>query len=695
MRWQLLPILSPILSIAIIACALSGECRSQITNIDVATFNAHPDDGLDDTLGINNAIKAIGGGSVHLVFQPGVYDLYPPRDDGPTPFILNKTESESFFTIQNAADVTIEGNGATFLCHGYKITTDSKHFYGYFDLFQFKNCTGVTVQDLIVDMVRAPFTFGICSTVYAPPTSPPPGGVPYDQRYFEMLITGNQLHDGATSVTDLGNMHMDLFTHHTPLGVPNGRVFFHVDNRNPAHPHSFQVIQPVTTGPGSALHRIKGVSITSTPPYIGPGWNLMTSGLCQNNQSTFGALQAFDYVVAVHHFNQHVCFGFSNCDGIHVSDVTIHKFPGKAIWGFSSANLSVEGLNLIPSSDYPWPATLTGDGIWFDDCRGSASITDCHFEGLFDDGINIFTNYFPVDRVETIAQPKSFRIVIPKGHTRIPSWFRIGDVIQFCDKDMNELPAQPHATLSTNATIHQTKDELYLVFPGSKPSNLTAICNLSWFPQPQNYVISGCVFRTIRGSGIRLHANTSVESCTFQNVTNSAIACGPLWYKGTFTKGFCEGPSGGNLHIFNCDIHTTTYGWGFNNLNHGAISIQTSIQEKYPILTWDTGSYFASTNILVEECWFRDVGGAALTGRDARGIEVRSCHFGSIGIFGHLLGSTFHPAGQSLLYFNEAGNISIHDNTVLPGGGWTSSGPGVQKGTKMYGGYSEYSNVGF
>jgi hypothetical protein len=121
--------------------------------------------------------------------------------------------------------------------------------------------------------------------------------------------------------------------------------------------------------------------------------------------------------------------------------------------------------------------------------------------------------------------------------------------------------------------------------------------------------------------------------------------------------------------------------------------VQTSIQavsEK-----WRTGSYHSLAQILIDGCTIHEVGGAALTGRDVRGLEVRNCQFGSVGIAGHLLPLPFQRAGQSLLYFDQAGDISILNNAMLPGGSWTWQGTGDQQGLNMHGTYSKSGNTGF
>jgi hypothetical protein len=104
MRWYL----PPLLCVIVISSALSSDCRAQHTTLDLASFGAIPDDGVDDIAAINAAIQVIGSGNVQLVFQPGVYDLRPRSHWSPSPA---GWPSWSIFYIQNASNVTIQGNG--------------------------------------------------------------------------------------------------------------------------------------------------------------------------------------------------------------------------------------------------------------------------------------------------------------------------------------------------------------------------------------------------------------------------------------------------------------------------------------------------------------------------------------------------------------------------------------------------------
>jgi hypothetical protein len=324
------------------AAAAQAQAPVLVT-IDVASYGAIPDDQQDDYVEISQAVQAASNSAapVELIFHPGTYDLATLSPSG-------SLGAGPLFQISNVNGIRIVGNDATLLCHGYLITTNSKLYDCYYDLFLFEGCTDVTVEDLTVDMVRAPFTFGTCWSVYAPP-KPPVGTIPVASRYFEMTVDASQLHDGATSVLDLRNMNVDLFTHHDPLGVPNGRLFFHNDSKDPSLPHSFQVIKSTPGGP-FALHRIKGIPnayLPTTPPTaIGPGQNLMEWGLCENGQSTFGALQANDFVVAVHHFNQQRLLRTSataTASTSRTSESTSSQ--ARAIWGFSCAPISASKVS--------------------------------------------------------------------------------------------------------------------------------------------------------------------------------------------------------------------------------------------------------------------------------------------------------------------------------------------------------------
>jgi hypothetical protein len=89
------------------------------------------------------------------------------------------------------------------------------------------------------------------------------------------------------------------------------------------------------------------------------------------------------------------------------------------------------------------------------------------------------------------------------------------------------------------------------------------------------------------------------------------------------------------------------------------------------------------------------VGGAALTGRDVHDLTITNCQFGSVGLAWTVLPPLFQTAGSSLLYFAQAGDITVQHNSMLPGGSWTNANAAINTGPGMTGTWTIIPNTGF
>lgn len=110
--------------------------------INVSSYGAVINDGIDDILGITNAINAAKslssqGNAVKLVFEAGVYDLFPTT--GPSHSI----------SISDANYLVIEGNNAEMILHNPRV--------GFLSL---NRCKNVIVKNLFIDYAKLPFTQG-------------------------------------------------------------------------------------------------------------------------------------------------------------------------------------------------------------------------------------------------------------------------------------------------------------------------------------------------------------------------------------------------------------------------------------------------------------------------------------------------------------------------------------------------------
>ena len=108
--------------------------------VRVARFGALPDDGVDDTLAVAQAIEACGRSpGARLVFARGRYDFAEGQ---------NPAAPRASMIFRNLSDLTVDGGGALLM------------FRGLIAPMQFSACAGVRVRNLTIDWERPPFSVG-------------------------------------------------------------------------------------------------------------------------------------------------------------------------------------------------------------------------------------------------------------------------------------------------------------------------------------------------------------------------------------------------------------------------------------------------------------------------------------------------------------------------------------------------------
>jgi parallel beta-helix repeat protein len=126
--------------IAAAACILASADAAEAADIPVTQFGARPNDGKDDTAGLQAAIEAAKKRpQPRLVFAPGRYDFFEQRGGG---------NAQTTCGVNEIRGVTIDGKGAEFIYHG--LTTP----------FAFGNCRSVTLRNITIDWERPPFSLG-------------------------------------------------------------------------------------------------------------------------------------------------------------------------------------------------------------------------------------------------------------------------------------------------------------------------------------------------------------------------------------------------------------------------------------------------------------------------------------------------------------------------------------------------------
>lgn len=133
-------------------------------------------------------------------------------------------------------------------------------------------------------------------------------------------------------------------------------------------------------------------------------------------------------------------------ENVKLTDVTIHSQPGMGIVGHRSENITLERLRVAPSLRLHMSTNT--DATHFTSCKGEITFLDCAFDGHGDDATNVHTFYHDIAPMPNDTYRGSVAV---KTHSVTLDYPDIGDELELVDKDSLEvrgvyrvLSVEPH-----------------------------------------------------------------------------------------------------------------------------------------------------------------------------------------------------------------------------------------------------------
>lgn len=302
------------LLILVVAAASSGALVTEIamaeTLIRARDYGALADDGQDDTAAMAAALEACRNQpSPRLVLDPGRYHFAEGA---------NPAHPQHAVRAHGIHDLTIDGGGAELI------------FSGLLAPFSFAACRNLTVQNLVIDWERPPFSIG--PVVAAATTS------------FDVAVWNE----------------------------------FPVQGGEPVQ--AFMDFDPQTLLPRShGLDVYHGVSHTEL---VGP------QRLRVHTRHPTG-IQPGVLAVLRHQVYSFNAFWLERCVDSTLRDITVYAVPGMGLVGSFSENITLRRFNVRLRPGTRRLVSATADATHFKGCSGLVSIEDCLFEGMGDDAVNV------------------------------------------------------------------------------------------------------------------------------------------------------------------------------------------------------------------------------------------------------------------------------------------------------------------
>ncbi len=479
---------------ALIFAALSLACgasnaRSQEANspsapnaearaINVVEHGITP--GKDVTLEVNRLCQSLAGQSnVRIVFPRGQYEFYPENAIEKYRAVANHDNSlkRIAFPILDGKNITIDGNGSTFMFHG-RISP-----------LVIDGVDGVTLENFSIDWKR-PFQSEL--TVVADDNDSRKGFVvEIDPQKYPFSVKGNTLL-------------LDHYDWQDPIG---SNIVFDPKTKAPIYdtrPYKVPYLKPVKTSK-AGKNRVRIESACKKSP---PAGSVLV---------TYGRHPTSRLAPAIH---------VANSRDIQIKDVTVHAAGGMGLIVERTDNIDLNHLVITSTKDRM--VSTRADATHFIGCKGTIKLEKCVFEHMLDDGINVHGAY-----VKVVQHKGGGRFICEISHFQ--QWGLIfaqaGDKIAVLSRE-TVLPLFETSVRSV-IPINQHRFELTLAkVPDSLPQGPLSMENLTWYPDLE---MRNCIVRENRARSVLVTTKGKVliENNVFSSQMHGILIEGDnnKWYE--------------------------------------------------------------------------------------------------------------------------------------------------------------------
>lgn len=429
--------------ITVFVLLIFGNCYAQ--TIDVTEFGAKPNSFEDATSSVREAIETAANNQQTIInFPKGRYDFWPDSAIETSYYISNSTSETEFPTkrqkvgllFKGLKNVTLEGNGSTFVFHGKMIT------------WVIDSSENVTIQNLKVDYER-------------------PG-------MSELTVKE------ITPTSVITTVHPD-----SKYAIINGQLQWYGEKWRARKEGFFAALVKPTEG--TLFYSSWLPFYNSTAEEIAP-FTVRFTGDFKTFKAVPGEILTVrdairDYVGVFHNRSK----------DINLRNVNMYAMHGLGIVSQFCENLNYDSVFIEPKSDGGRVIASSADGMHFSGCRGQITINRCHFNGLHDDPVNVHGTHLKVSQIISPTSVK-LRFMHPQSYGFLP--FVQGDSVAFLNS--KSLRIFSHGIVKSAKLISEREVLVDMRKPFSGELKVgDALENITWTPALtiQNSRFAGTISR--------------------------------------------------------------------------------------------------------------------------------------------------------------------------------------------------------
>ncbi len=245
------------------------------------------------------------------------------------------------------------------------------------------------------------------------------------------------------------------------------------------------------------------------------------------------------------------------CGEVSIREVTIHASPCAAVLAHETSGLLLDRLTVARRPGTSRWISTNADAVHCQGGRRGPQIIGCRFEGMHDDGINLYVHAM------TVAEKRDSRTIVLEGSGPVQA----GDVLQFVEPSTGAVIAE--TTVDAVGETEPTRARLSAGLPDTAGVGIAVYNRSNALP---GFRIDGCRFHDFRGIGIRLKASAGiVADCRFDRLSG----CG-LWIAND--PGWAEGPLGSrDVEIVGNTFTSTPHDASLQTWPHSAATIMIEL----------------------------------------------------------------------------------------------------------------------
>lgn len=525
--------------------------------------NASPNNPIDNDLpGIQKSLDMAGpaSGNAIVYFPAGTYHLSPSSGtttiSGTT--VISGTETQ-FLKLNNAADVTIDGSGATLLIRKSTATSgaDTQTFQPA-TVLTTGSSQNLTIKELSVDWQRLPYSV---ATVSNAQSVTPESGFIRKYTLTATIDSGYPIPDPAGWMVCALS---DLLVSGTNLLPLCNITAFQNKYSSP------QILEAAFVAASGTMPARYDVAIR-VPSSAWPG---SVANFDQTMQSINGRKVVLRHLTALAGGYPSIygpnAFEFSNSSNVNLRLLTLYASCGMGLKFYNSQMLNFRRVTLTPGAGRPMSTQV--DGAFFTFCRRGSDpnandivMDECTFRGTGDDSVNIHAKFLQIVQAPDTVNNRLVVKPISGDTGPVPS---PGDIYEFYTHERQQrftatAPVTSGSTLLISGVKHLALN--FSALPASPlgplyPQQNDFIVSMNNRPKP---LIKDTLFESSFARGLLLSTDAPlVKNCTFRYISYNGILLhanpfgsgsqGPGTTGAVFDGNLFEGCGGSAIATWSC-----------------------------------------------------------------------------------------------------------------------------------------------